>query len=569
MGAGRTNALLVRYVVAHLLAVVAEWAVFIALLVYVHDRDGSGAMGVAAIVMLLPYVVVSPFAGQLAERHRPSRVRLAGLAGQTAGYGIAAITAYQGAPTWTTIGGAVLALGSVTTLRPAGAVLLPALVHSSRQLTTANLWVGHTESASVLVGPIVTTGLLAVDGAAFALAGTAFIAGAALVIAAIGATVDPPAGQGGTGVIHHATAALRAITSRPGGTGVLAIAVVQYVLVGALDLIVVVSAEDVLDMGETGVGVLSTLFGVGALASTVLAAVLVQRRRLAPSLLVALLTMAAMCVLFGVRLTLVTALIALPVLGVSRSVLDLLSRMLLQRSAPPSELGGVFALVEVGSGLGLITGSVLAQVLIAVDGPGAALIGVAAVFVVVLALVVPALRTADAGADVPVVAMSLLRLDPVFAPLPALELEAVARSATEVEVPAGDEVIRQGEPGDTYFVVASGSFDVSMDGQHVRTASRGGSFGEVALLADIPRTGSVTAATDGVLLAIDRVPFLVAVTGHDSSRQAAWGVIRTMDLGIELAEPVPVDTDAANASSGDAGGEEPGGDRPTAPLGDR
>lgn len=560
MGAGRTNPQLVRYVIAHLLAVVAEWAVFIALLVYVHDRAGAGAMGVAAVVMLVPYVVVSPFAGQLAERHRPSRVRLAGLAGQTVGYGIAAITAYQEAPTWMTIAGAVFALGSVTTLRPAGAVMLPALVHSSRQLTTANLWVGHTESASVLVGPIVTTGLLAIDGAAFALAGCALLAAAALAVAASGATVDPPAGQGGTSAVRHASAALRAIRSRPGGTGVLAVAVTQYVLVGALDLVVVVSAEDVLDMGETGVGVLSTLFGLGAAASTVVSAMLVRRRRLAPFLLTCLAALAAMCGLLGAHITLVTALIALPILGVGRSVLDLLSRMLLQRSAPPNELGGVFALVEVGSGLGLVAGSLLGQVLIAASGPGAALLGVAVVFGVLLVLVGSSLRTADDGADVPVVEMSLLRLDPVFSPLPAIELEAVARAATEVEVPNGGEVIRQGEPGDTYFVVASGAFEVAMDGHHVRTVARGGSFGEVALLADVARTGSVTATTDGTLLAIDRVPFLVAVTGHDSSRQAAWGVIRTMDLGFDVSE---------HATSADppppAGAEE----RPATSPGDR
>lgn len=541
MATGRWNAELVRYVASHLLAVVAEWAVFIALLVYVNDRHGAKAMGVAAIAMLVPYVVASPFAGRLAERCRPSRVRLAGLAGQTIGYGVAAITAYQEAPTWTTISGAIVALASVTTLRPAGAVLLPALVHSSRQLTTANLWVGHTESASVLIGPIVTTALLAVDGARFALAGCAFIAAASLVTATIGATVDPPAGSGGTSVVRHALGALRTILARPGGSGVLAVAVGQYVLVGALDLVLVVTAVDVLEMGDTGVGVLNTAFGIGAAASTVVAAILVRQRRLAPFLIVALGLLAAMSALLGAHIALLTALISLPILGASRSILDLLSRMLLQRSAPPSELGAVFALVEVGSGLGLIAGSLLAQTLIAASGPSAALLGVAAIFAVTLATVGRALRTADAGADVPVVEMSLLRLDPVLSPLPAIELESIARTATVVGVRSGEVVIHQGDPGDTYFVVASGAFDVSMDGCHVRTARRGGSFGEVALLADVARTATVTAVEDGELLAIDRVPFLLAVTGHDSSQQAAWGVVRTMDLGFDVSEHLPTE----------------------------
>jgi CRP-like cAMP-binding protein len=81
---------------------------------------------------------------------------------------------------------------------------------------------------------------------------------------------------------------------------------------------------------------------------------------------------------------------------------------------------------------------------------------------------------------------------------------------------------------------------VVMQGEHVRFAERGGSFGEVALLANVPRTATITAVVDGELLAIDRGPFLAAVTGHDSSRQAAWGVMRGMRLGFELSDDGPI-----------------------------
>jgi hypothetical protein len=49
----------------------------------------------------------------------------------------------------------------------------------------------------------------------------------------------------------------------------------------------------------------------------------------------------------------------------------------------------------------------------------------------------------------------------------------------------------------------------------------------------VPRTATITANCPGSLLAIHRVPFLIAVTGSDSSRQAAWGVIRTMELDVD------------------------------------
>ena len=51
-------------------------------------------------------------------------------------------------------------------------------------------------------------------------------------------------------------------------------------------------------------------------------------------------------------------------------------------------------------------------------------------------------------------------------------------------------------------------------------------IGEIALLADVARTATVTAVGDVEVLEIERAPFLTAVTGHDASRQAAWGVAR-------------------------------------------
>ena len=86
-----------------------------------------------------------------------------------------------------------------------------------------------------------------------------------------------------------------------------------------------------------------------------------------------------------------------------------------------------------------------------------------------------------------------------------------------------------------------------MSGEHIRVAERGSFFGEVALLADVPRTATVTARTDGELLALDRVPFLVAVTGSDTSRSAAWGVVRSLRLDADLpaAEPAEPEPDPA------------------------
>lgn len=509
---------------------------FVGLLVYVNERSGARATGFASIAMLMPYVVAAPFAGQMAERYRPSRIRLAGLAAQAVGYGISAFGAYLGLPTWVVVFGTMIALGATTTLRPAGAVLLPATVRSSRELTVANLWVGYAESAAVLVGPIIATVLLTVDGARLVLAGCAALAMSATVLAAIGTATDPPPirNTSNRGAIHTSLRAVAALRGRPGAIGVMIIAGGQFFLVGALDLVIVVSAEQVLDMGEAGAGVLSTMFGIGALLSVGVTTVLVRRRRLAPYLIGALLIVVAMSVALGTSMTIVMAVITLPVLGLSRSSLDLLARMMLQRSAPPNELSLVFGVLESTGGIAVLLGSLVAQILIAASGVQAAMLGVAGFFGLLLVVTAAALRSADDSADIPVVAMSLFRRDPVFSPLPADVLETVARMAEEIVVQPGEVLIRQGEIGDHYYVVADGTLEISRNGDLKHTAERGSAFGEVALLADVPRTATVTATRTSTLLAVGRVPFLRAVTGHDSSRQAAWGVVHGMDLGDQI-----------------------------------
>jgi hypothetical protein len=209
--------------------------------------------------------------------------------------------------------------------------------------------------------------------------------------------------------------------------------------------------------------------------------------------------------------------------------------MLLQRATPPHSLAAIIGAIELFAGVGMLLGSVMSQVLIAVAGVDAALIELGAFFALLLVLTLRSLRRADDSADIPVVAISLLRRIPAFTPLPPLELETVARAAVEVPVEAGEVVMAEGDPADSYYAVADGAFDVTIDGRYVRTAERGGGFGEIALLANVPRTATITARSPGALLAIQRDPFLAAVTGSDASRRAAIGMARAVGVDLDIA----------------------------------
>jgi hypothetical protein len=391
-GRQRGSADVHRYLVSHFLAVIGEWAALIGLLVYAFERGGARAAGYASLAALAPYLLLSATTARLAQRHRPATVRWCSLAAQTLGYGSAAACALAEGPVVIAVAGTALAFTAVTALRPAGAVLLPALVRSSLELTTTNVRVGHCESASVLLGPLAATGLLQLGGGGMVLMGCTGLVALAAATATVDVRHGPPAADDNndndnddndndtaqsrrprrtlaarlSGALLSPFANVVRVGRRPGARGVLAAAMGQYVLVGAFDIILVVIAGEHLDLGDAGAGILTTMFGAGAFLSIGVAGRAVRRPRLAPQMLLALALIATACIAFGANITLLMAGLALPVLGCSRSLLDLMARVLLQRSAPPSQLASVFGALETSSGIGLIAGSLLAQTLIAV-----------------------------------------------------------------------------------------------------------------------------------------------------------------------------------------------------------
>ncbi len=530
--------MLVRFTAAFLFTTLSEWAFYIAALVYAFDRSGARATGFASLALLVPIALAAPAAGKAAHHRRPDRVRLAAYGVQTVALTAAAISAYAHAPVAIVVGCCGVTAGAFTFLGPACAVLLPSIVRTAQELTIANVWVSSCESVGTLGGSALATLLLAAQGPALVLAACAALnlmstlISASLDRAAMGQVPAQPGLSEPIGAARLVFRSIKSLRERPGAGGVLASAGGQYVLVGSLDLIVVVLANEKLNLGESGPGLLATAIGVGALVSALVSTLLVRRDRLAPLLMSALGAIAIATLVLRLAPGVATALILLPLAGFSRALVDLTSRMLLQRATPPHAVASIFAAIELFGGVGMLLGSLIAQLLIAVGGVETALIGLGAFFAALLLVTLRSLLIADDVADIPVVAIGLLRRIPTFAPLPPLALETVARAATEVPVRPGQVVMTQGEAGDQFYAVADGSFDVAIDGRHVRTVERGGGFGEIALLADVPRTATITARTAGSLLAIHREPFLVTVTGFEASRRAAMGTVRR--FGVEL-----------------------------------
>lgn len=528
------NARMHRFVLAHLLTVVGEWAAIIGILVHAYSWGGSAAVGFVAMAVHAPTLVAAPLAAHLTARRSAHRVRLGGFVVQAVAFTAAAVLASLDLPTPAVAACVVVGLGAINTLRPTGAVLLPSVARTTEELVGGNLRVSYCDSVSGLIGPLLAAGLGGLGGSTAVFVacavGSTVAAGATawrpspLVLARPDVAATPP-----QRVMRTAVAELR---QRKWAIGVLSVSAARNLVIGAFDVLLVVIALKALDMDDSGPGLLSALVGAGAAASVVVITLAVRRATLRLALIGALLSTATLLVAFGSFTSVPVAFVVLPILGVCLSSMENLSRMLLQRSTDPRNLGPLFACLGLVGGVSQVAGVGAAQAFLAGVGAEGALIGIGVVLGVVALATMRALRDADSHADVPVVEMSLLSSIPMFAPLPAATLEMVARAADLRPVAKGEVVIRQGDSGDVFYAVADGSFDIAMNDVYLRTAPRGDFFGEVALLANVTRTATVTATTDSQVLAIHRDPFLLAITGHETSHATATAYV----VGLELEE---------------------------------
>jgi hypothetical protein len=185
---------------------------------------------------------------------------------------------------------------------------------------------------------------------------------------------------------------------------------------------------------------------------------------------------------------------------------------------------GVVQSVFVGT-LGL--GALLAPLLIDLVGDRWTLAIVGTPIAVAAAIAWPRFRRLDAETARAPAFVDLLRSIPIFAPLPEAVLEQLAGDARAQQASAGDRIIAEGDRGDDFYVIVDGDAVVTASGKPPQPLHSGDSFGEIALLRDVPRTATVTATSDVELLALGRDSFLSAVTGNPDSAAAAHAVAAT------------------------------------------
>ena len=519
VGAVARNRALTGVMVAYAVFTATQNAVWIAMLVYAYNRGGAGTAGAVAVAQLVPAALLAPVAAAVADRRSPVGVLVGGYLVQVVGMLTTALAIAVNAPL-AAYAGAVVASAAVATTRPAQTPLVPGLVRNAEELTAANALTGWIESASVVASSAATGVLLtfAGPGLVFAVAGVAGLVsvGLAATVRGMGPlAVDEAAGLVGT------LAGFRVLAHQSAPRLLVVLLGAQWVVIGALDILFVVLAVDVLDRGQGWVGYLSMAYGVGGVFAGLAGLALVGRRRLLTPILGGVVLIGAALGLIALSTTAAATLVLLAVVGGGRALFNLATRTLLQRAVPAEVVGRVFGVAEALAMAGLAVGSVLVPLLVAVGGTVTSVLGTAAILPLVALVGGRALLAVDAAAKVPIVEIALLRSLRIFRALPAPALEGLARSMEPVGLAAGEVLIREGDQGDRFYAVADGRLQVTIGGAPVASNIRGDGIGEIALLYGVPRTATVTATSPATVFALSREDFLNAVAGHTPTARAA------------------------------------------------
>lgn len=524
----------------------AEWGLLVALSVVAFDRGGPVAVGLVGVVQVLPGALLGPLTGVVADRRSRPRV-LAVVHGCWClmVLGQAALVA-AGAPLAAVL--VLLGAGSVAAalFKPCVTALVPQLVRDPAELVSANAAYSLAEAAGTVAGPLLAGALLAVAGPPVGLACLAVVPAAAAVVSLLIRTEHQPArarAAAGARVLLEPLRGFPALLA-PGARLVFGVFLAQTAVRGLLTVFVVVLAlTTATGVGGATTGVLFAAIGVGGLVGALGSVGAGRGGHRARWFALGALLWGLPVLVIGLWPHLVVALVALSALGLGNALLDVNGFTLLHRLVPDHLAGRAFAAFWSATDGALALGAVLAPVLIAVLGLPGAMVVTGAVLAVAPVLLWPWLRRVDAHAGAHPDVVALLRGVPLLAPMSGVALERLARRTRTADVPAGRVVVRQGEPGDLYHLIAAGRFAVDLDGAVLRELGPGQAFGEIALIDARPRTATVTAIEPSRLLSMDGESFVAAVTGHRGAERVAREVIDAMLPSVSGTPPHPGSAD--------------------------
>jgi MFS family permease len=499
-----------------------DWLYNAVLLAYVYAATGSaGWVGAATIFRLLPYVLLIPVGGLLADRYDKRTVLLAGdTARCVLMLGLAAVVAADG-PVEMVLVLTMLATAAGSAERPAAMALLPRLVGESR-LGPANALLHTVQEIGVVLGPAIGAVIILVapDYVAFVVNAATFAFSAIAISTIRRSPVRAASSAEAAGAqLRHGLRTARATRFVAPLIVVIAMAELIY---GAQTVQLVLYADNELGMGAAGYGWLLAASGVGGVLSAVVNGRLAASTRVSVIVVATALLFIATQFVYAATGTAAIALLATAAGGAGFVACEVVGETTLARVVPQDVLGRVLGVMAGVSVAALLTGAVVAPLLIGWTSLTTSLIvlGAAAVAVVLAARV--ALSGLDALSRTRAAALAsriaVIERLPVVAGAPRPALEQLAGASQVITLPAGVDVVVEGAPAHAFYAIIDGQVVVHHDDRTIAELGAGDHFGERGLLDEAPRNANVTTQEESRLLRIEGDVFLDALQAAPSLR---------------------------------------------------
>jgi MFS family permease len=524
-----TNGPLARLLVGEFVSSIGDWLYLVAMLVLIwNEASDPLVLGLIGAARVIPYIVLSVPAGIVDDRFDRRLVLITTDIIRGLIMVLIAIAAFMNLSIWIIVGLSITATCFSAFFSPTIGAYLPSLTRDESELGPANSAWSSLDNLAFFIGPVFASLLLATGNLplAFLLDALTFAFVAVVLYKlppgkpkeAAPKEAAPDDGAASSEPKPAAAKSFRDIlrpVARPlSGLGIINIA--DGFVFGGLGVITVILAVDVYKVGEAGTGLLNSAVGVGGIVGAVVAGALVLKQRLGPPLLAGAIGLGAGLAALGLVGNFALALFAMALASGGALLLEITATTLLQRIVPDAVRGRTIGTMDTASVIAYAIGAFLVPVL-AASQPTAVLLSLGVIMAV--AGVIGVLMLGRYAVHIPVVDPIIRKLTDVamFAGLPPARMEAAMSAATLRKVTAGEQIIRQGDKADNFYVIAEGRVEVSQtaeDGQArlLRQMAAGEFFGEIGLLSRVPRTASVTAVTDGTLISLPGKAFLELVS---------------------------------------------------------
>jgi MFS family permease len=548
------NRALTRLLIGEFVSSIGDWLYLVALVVLVYRETGDPVLlGIVGAARLIPYFVLSIPAGLISDRFDRRLVLLVSDLGRAVCMVVLAALVFADSGILPIAVVAFVATCFSAFFYPAFGAYMPSLVRDEAEFGPANSAWATLDNLAWVIGPGIA-GLILLAGnleLAFILNAITFgIIGWVLwslppskptraaqpTTAPAAASDETLAGRPARSSVgpraanpaERVAAAPRrgrpgipAEINVPAVSGIIVLDALAWLAFGGINILIVILAIVVFRAGDEATGFLNVAIGVGGTIGAIVSGVLVLRTRLAPALLVAGAAFSLATVLLGVAPALSIAFVAVATASVGHLVLDVARTTIFQRVVPDAYRGRFTGILMTTSTASEALGTLIVPILIGAFDIAIVLgfIGGAlfAATLLAIALIGHAADLVEGPYDADLRRIARL---PLFGGLSPARIEAALRKLEPIQVQARTVVIRQGEPADRFYVIGSGSFEVSQAGPdkgpaaRIRTLGRHDVFGERGLIAQARRTATVTAKEPGLLFAMDAPDFLALVSGR-------------------------------------------------------